>query len=255
MENIFQMFLSTQASFSETDYLAFLSKRVPQDLAEQLTRDANPDISISKYINVNDLVRSLSSYSFPAGPKQNSINVNRLADMLDYTIIGYFLDLVNHHEQHNPYKQVYVVSLYLHSCIHGEMRSSIYVGALLVLAKACRQLDFEARLQISRFIGSLVLIIKQKYVSDPAPISIILVILTTIFAGIVCDINSLIEHAMREEDFAGEWRKAEVEYEDKDLSLDEIRALRQSLSEFFGISEKLQEIAKNFLDEDNSKIA
>jgi hypothetical protein len=198
--------IPTPRRFSAAEYLTYLSLCVPRDLAEQLTRDADPDLRIDEYVEVDDLIRPLSSHSFPAECERRTVGVFRLASILEHTIIGYSLDVENGVGRHDPYKQIYVASLYLYCCLHGAMRSRFYVDALLVLTAAGRQMDLEGRLQVGCFLGSLFPILPRASVADPSPRSTMLIALSALIGSLFDDVRVLTDRTMREEDFARVWQ-------------------------------------------------
>jgi hypothetical protein len=245
MNDAFQKLFPPSAEFSETDYLAFLSQRVPRELDKQLTHDAHPDLMMDEYVEVADLVRPLLRRSFPSDCASHSIAIFRLAGILEYTLSGYTIALSEDRNHDDPYKQIYIASFYLHCCLNGAITGRECVGALLVLVKAAKQLDLDGQFQVSRFIGSLVPIAPRANVSGPAPLSSILIALSVITAGIISSLSMLVEHAMREEDFAQDWKKEEQEFREGYPCLDSMKALRQLVSVSLGASD-LQQIADRF---------
>ena len=101
-------------SFVQADYLAFLSQRVPKDIGKQLNDDGQPDLGWSKSIGIDDLMRPLSSHSFP------SRELREMAGILSYTIICYRNVLEEQPARHDPYKLIYAISLYLHCFVRGQ---------------------------------------------------------------------------------------------------------------------------------------
>ena len=246
MNDAYHRLSSNPGGFTETDYLAFLARRVPQDLGEQLTRDAHPELMLDEYVETVDLMRPLSSHSFPADCDSRVVAVFRLAGILEYTLSRYILDIEKGAHHADPYKQVYIASFYLYCCLRGAIRGREYVGALLVLVKAAGQVELEGQLQVSRFLGSLIPLIPGADVADPAPLSSILIALSLIGATIVSDLSVRAERAMCEEGFVQAWTREQEEFEEGYPCLDAMKALRQVVSDFFGASGKVEQIAFRF---------
>jgi hypothetical protein len=247
MNDAYQALFPEAGGFSEADYLAFLSQRVPECVDEQLTRDAHPDLMLDDFVSVSDLMRPLSSRSFLADRVPRSTAAFRLVGILEYTLVGYELKIERNANRDDPYKHIYVASFYLRSCMQGDVSSDVYVAALLVLVEAAAQIDIEGRLQVSRFIGSLIPVLPHARVADPAPLSTALIALSLVTVSMVSDISSITEIAMREEGFAQAWRKEEEDAGDEGHPiLEAMTALRQSVVTSFGASGKVEQIANRF---------
>lgn len=227
-------------AFNEAEYLSFLSRRVPRDLAEQLTRDAHPELLLDEYVGVADLMRPLLSHVFLEDCDYRSTRFFRLATILEYTLSGYALDIEHERSRAEPYKQIYIASFYLYCCLHGAYRSREYLPTLLVLVNAVKQVDLDGQLQVIRFLGSMTPLVPGASVADPAPLSCMFIASSLILANTLTEISLLAEHAMGEEGFLEAWRKEENEY------LRAMHIVARLTREFFGESGKVEGIARCF---------
>lgn len=246
MNGAYERLFPTPSGFDESEYLAFLSRRAPQDLSEQLTHDAHPELMLDDHVEVADLTRPLSSRSFLADSGSPSTPILRLAGILEYTLSGYALAIRENAHRTDPYKQIYIASFYLHCCLQGPVRSREYVSALLVLVEAAADVALEGQLQVSRFIASLIPKVPKASVADPTPLSTALIALSLIAVNTVGDLSLLTERAMHDEHFTEAWTKEEEECEEGDPSLDAMKALRRAGSAFFAVSGKVEQIAERF---------
>ncbi len=231
-----------EGAFSEREYLVFLSQRVPKDLGDQLTRDAHPDLMIDKYVELADLLRPLSTYSFPEDCDSCSDAVFRLAGILEYALSGYALRIrKGRGGSHDPFKEIYVVSLFLYCCMHGAMKASMYPSALLVLVAATARVDMGSRFQVCGFLASLVPLVTRKRIHDPAPRSCGLIGFALTVGMILCDLMAVAEREIQEEDFVPAWQEYERNWQGS-VSLTAMQLFRSSLAEQFGASGTLSEL-------------
>ncbi len=233
-------------SFVEADYLAFLAQRVPKDIGTQLNGDGQPDLGWSKSIGIDDLMRPLSSHSFP------SRELREMACILSYTIHCYMHALKEQPARDDPYKLIYAISLYLHCFVRGQgPEAGAYMTALGILADVSARLDLETRLQVCRFLGSLVPTICAEattvsaLLNEPAPASSALVALSLIVSSIVSDLSVMAENTMEGESVSSTWA-AEAAYPTTS-SYQGICLLRRCGSEMYGSSGKMRQVADRFL--------
>ncbi|NLE37273.1 MAG: hypothetical protein GX621_04535 [Pirellulaceae bacterium] len=188
------------------DYLAFLALRVPENIEEQLKDDGQPDITMPhQTVRIEDLVNPLSSGAFPAD------NLFDLASLLGFIVIGYEIAIEAKERDEDAYTMIYAASLYLHCFITGDMEptASGYLHALRVMTTMSLKLDLPSRLQVCRFLASLVPAapLDPPEVDTPeAPISSLLLVQAVILSSIVSDISVLAEHVAGIEHLHDEWK-------------------------------------------------
>jgi len=243
MSDVYQRLFPSPGHFSEADYLGFLSSRMPEDLAQQLTRDANPDLTLDKYINVSDLMRPLSHDSFATDHISGANAIFHLLGILEHTLTGYVLRIEKMRSGGDPYKQIYLASFYLSCCLRRGLSCDYYVYALLVLTNAALQTCLEGQLQVSRFIASLIPVISGASVWDATPVSMALFALSLVIANTANDVSLLAELAMLDERFTEEWTKEE-ESERPHPSFKAKKALQRIANEFFGSGGRLEKVAE-----------
>ena len=228
------------ASSVAADYLAFLAERVPNNLAEQLHQDAEPDISMpSQTIDVAYLVRPLSSGRFP------SDNLLHATGLLGYVLIGHGITLGEHPVNIDPYKVIYAASLYLHCFVSGGGApcASGYPNGLHVLVIVCLTLDLQTRLQVCRFLASLVPMLPCGSTDEPAALSILLLALSLIVGSILGDLSVLTKRAMHSE-FLGDSEEARAM---REYAFGEIAVFKSLLSEMYGAAGKVRQGADRLI--------
>lgn len=221
-------------------YLAFLATHVPKDLAEQLHHDALPDIDMpSEIVDPADLVAPLSSGAFPSEKLWN------IAGLLAYTIACYEMEIEHNPSEHDVYKVLYATSLYLYCFISGGgvPEASGYLAALHLMARLSLNLDMESRLQVSRFLASLVLMLPSGSTDEPAALSGLLLTLSIIVGSIVVDLGEITGETMRREHIKHEWSKEQL----GELSSKRIMILKQLLAEMYGIPGRVRQAADRFM--------
>jgi hypothetical protein len=241
-DNLWPQLFPTAEMFREADYLSFLAARVPTDLADQLSRDSWPDLSLNKVIDIADLVRPLSSHSFP------SDKLYDIADVLSFTLMCYQNRLAeDDSENPDPYKLAYAASLYLHCFIrgHGKPRDGAFTPALSMLASTCVRLDLQTRLQVSRFLGSFLPVLRTEDIGEYAPLSSVLVVVSIILGSIVDHLAVMASDAMRSEHIEQAWKEGEGE--ERAPSDEAISDMKRSISEMFGPQGRLRRSADKFL--------
>ena len=140
----------TPGNFVETDFLRLLARKVPRNIAEQLDGDGQPELGLSKSVSIADLIRPLSTYAFP------SDHLDGLSSVLVSMMVGYQLDVTEKRCVLDPYKFIYACSLYLYGFVHGKCPADyVWIPALAMLADISASSDLETRLQVCRFLGSL----------------------------------------------------------------------------------------------------
>ncbi|MHC4179637.1 MAG: hypothetical protein ACYSWU_19165 [Planctomycetota bacterium] len=231
----------TAASPIAADYLAFLAKRVPENLAEHLYSAGEPDISMpSQRVHIEDLMRPLSSKVFPCE------KLDDIASLLGFIVIGHATSFEENGDAEDPYTMLYAASLYVYCFLSagGVPEHSGYVTSMRIMAAVPLRLDLESRLQVCRFLGSLVPMIPTDDSTDePAPLSTLLLALSVIVGSVVSDLSVFTEQAMRSEHIEQEWRAektSEPEFED-------ISALRQLVAEMYSPSGKVRQGENRFL--------
>lgn len=226
------------AAVAAADYLAFLAKRVPKDLAIQLDDDGQPDIGMPhQTVNVADLVKPLSSGVFP------SDNLSHMTDLLGYILIGYGVGPAADPSSVDPYKMIYAGSLYLHCFVNGggSPPASGYVGGIHVLVTASLKLDVPSRLQVCRFFASLVPMLPVGSTDEPAALSGLLLGLSLIIGSILGDVSVFAERVMKSE-FLG----TDAE-ENREYAFEELAVLKNLLVDVFGGSGKVRRGADRFM--------
>ncbi|MBN1911977.1 MAG: hypothetical protein JW818_19805 [Pirellulales bacterium] len=221
------------------DYLAFLAARVPKDIAEQLDTDGQPDIGMPhQTVTIEDLLAPLSSGVFPTE------NLYGLADLLGFIVIGYNTLIDENEGNLAPYKMLYGASLYLY-CFLGNDRepsASGYPCATRVIISVSAALDVPSRLQVCRFLASLVPMVPANETDEPdweTPRSVLLLTLAMIVGGILSDLGVLAEHAMESEHLHQEWNDCD--------SLSGVSDMKKALLEMFGMSRGVREAADRLL--------
>jgi len=226
------------------DYLAFLAERVPQDVAEQLYRDGQPDIGMpAQTVDVTDLVRPLSSGTFPAE------KLAHITGLLGYIVTSHEIGFDENRSGDDPYKMIYAASLYLYCFISGGgvPTASGYLAAIRIMATVSLKLDLQSRLQVCRFLASLVPMLPSGSTDERAPLSSLLLTLSVIVGSIVSDLGMFAEHTMKNEHIGQEWRKEQEAEEAGEPACHRIVVLKQLLLEMFGASGKVRESADRFL--------
>lgn len=144
--------LATPVSSADSEYLSFLARRVPTDLVHQLNRDLQPELKLSQSIAIDDILGPLSSGSFP------NANLFEFTSLLNEGIFYYNVCIREDPNSDNPFKLVYVVSLYLKGLVDacGKGFSRAYPLAIGILARTASKLDLESRLQVARFLSRLI---------------------------------------------------------------------------------------------------
>ncbi len=220
---------ATSGGFIEADYLGFLAQRVPKDIAAQLFDDGQPDIGMQsetvdvadlarpQTVDVADLVRPLSARAFPTE------KLLEAALLLDEIAIGYEIGL-DDGSKDDPYKVIYAASLLLYCRTYAAWVSEgmAYMRALRVVATVSLKLDFESRLQVSRFLGSLVPMLPSGSAEEDqedaplssllltpsfedAPLSSLLLTLSVIVGSVVSDLSIFAERTMKSERIEQAW--------------------------------------------------
>ena len=226
------------AGFAAADYLSFLAKRVPKDLANQLDLDGQPDIGMpSETVTAADLVKPLSSGVFPTD------NLSAMTSLLGYILIGYGFELAENPSDVDPYKVIYAGSLYLHCFVSGggAPPASGYPGGIHVLVTASLKLDVPSRLQVCRFLGSLVPMLPPGSTDEPAPLSGLLLGLSLIIGSILGDVSVFTERVIK-----SEFLETDEEYM-REYAFEEFAVLKKLLVDVFGVSGKLREGADRFM--------
>jgi hypothetical protein len=226
------------ADFNATDYLAFLAKRVPKDLANQLELDGQPDIWMpSQSVKVVDLLKPLSSEKFPTD------NYSDITDLLGYILIGYGIVLKNSPSDIDPYKVIYVGSLYLYCFVSGGGMPSAsgYMTGIHVLVNAALRLDVPSRLQVCRFLSFLVPQLPIGSTDEPAPLSGLLLGLSLIIGSII-DVLSVFTKDVMKSEFLTPGANENREY-----AFEQITVLNKLIMDYFGVSGKLQQGADRFM--------
>jgi hypothetical protein len=241
-DDLWRLLYRTAEAFSEGDYLSFLGERVPRDIEERLDRNSQPDLSLSKAINIADLMRPLSVHSFPSDELFYEV-----ADVLSHTLYGYQGDLADDSKNHDSYELVYVASLYLHCYIrgHGKPHCGPFTFALSALANTCARLDLQTRLQVSWFLSSLLPALRTGGIGDYAPLSSALITVSLILGSVIDHLAVLAFDAMRHEGIEQAWREEEGEM--RAPCHDAISDLKRSISAAFGVRGHLRRSADRFL--------
>jgi hypothetical protein len=235
------LFPTTQM-FREVDYLSFLAERLPTDIADQLNRDAQPDLSLNRVIDIADLVRPLSAGAFP------SDKLYDITDVLSFTLMVYQGKLgESDSAKPHPFKVIYGASLYLHCLIHGhgKPRHGAFTVALGMLANTCVRLDLQTRLQVSRFLGSLLPVMRTEDIWEYAPLSSVLALVCIIVGSILDQLAVLTGETMKSEDIGKAWK--EVEGEERAPSDEAISDLKRLISEMFGPQGRVRQSADQLL--------
>lgn len=262
---------ATGAAFVAADYLAFLAKRVPNDLAQQLDLDGQPDIGMpSSKICAEDLVKPLSTGAFPTTKLWELVNI------LGYILIGYSaqegekaagsLQPLFKKDQ-DPFKMLYAASLYLYCFIRNEAGPGAtgYRDVLRIMAAIPPRMDVQSRLQVARFLFSLVPTLPPNASDEPAPLSSLLLTISLVVGSVFHDLAIYAEQAMQAENFAQEWRELHVATVESEKKVDEsmklvhgdqapvrtfvrpIEALNAMLSDQFGRTGKMRQDADRIL--------
>lgn len=247
MNDLNSMLFAIPGSFKEKDYLTFLSQRVPPDLTIQLISDGGIDLALSKDcgtdIDVSDLVIPLLNLSFRA--KRPTVNILSIASILNHIMIGYGINLREDPKSENPYKVIYIASFNLYGHLNISSCQCGYLNALDLLMIACDKLDFESRLQVCRFLGSLIPSLGLEKKHEPAPISATIIAISIILSNVINDLSLLAEHTMPKEQIGKAWK--EKSEKKRHPYYDTITFLKRSVSDFFGPSGKMRNIADRFL--------
>lgn len=246
INNLGNTLFPAAGSFVEADYLAFLAQRVPKDIETQLNSDGQPDLGWSKSISIDDLMHPLSSHSLPSRELQET------ASILSYIIHCYMHALKEQPARHDPYKLIYAISLYLHCFVRGQgPEAGAYTAALAILADVSARLDLETRLQVCRFLGSLVPTIYAEattvsaLLNEPTPASSIVLALSIIASSVVSDLSVTTENTMKSESVGSAWA-AEEAYPTTS-SYQGILIMKRLVSEMYGPSGKVRQVADRFL--------
>jgi len=240
--HLWRLLFPTTEMFREADYLSFLAERMPKGMADQLSRDSEPDLSLNKVIDIVNLVRPLSSHAFP------SEKLYDIADVLSFTLMCYHCRLgENNSDKPEPYTLIYAASLYLHCFIHGHGRpqDGPFTPALSMLANTCLRLDLQTRLQVSRFLGSLVPAMRIEDISEYAPLSSVLVLVCLILGNVIEQLAVLVGDTIKSENIGQAWEEAEGE--ERAPSDEAISELKRFISEMFGRQGRLRRSADQFL--------
>lgn len=255
INEICKMFFKESNEKADADYLAFLAKKVPKDLDEQLQCDGAPDLSASKEIDVTDLMRPLSSLAFPTD------KLGEFNSIMEYIVISLGTSILEYPNSDDPYKVIYAASLYIYCnlCGPNALETQVYFDALAILASICIRLDLETRLQVIRFLGAFVPIMRSeldkmalpisKHHNDYvpvalAPLSSILIAMSVIVSSILNDLSLAAENTMKSERIRFAWSKEETA---TNTTYELIAILRQLIFEMYGISGKVRQSADRFL--------
>jgi hypothetical protein len=223
------------------DYLAFLAERVPGDLADQLYRDGGTEFTLpSKPMDVAELVRPLLSQAFPCE------NLCEIANILGFIVTIHRIGIDKNADAEDPYKVLYAASLYLYCFLgnDGVPEHSGYAVSIRMMTVAALRLDLQGRLQVCRFLASLVPMFPPIDSTDePAPLSCLLVAISVVLGSIVCEASVFAEQAMQAECVEQNWRPggtSEPEFED-------VSALMQMLFKMHGPSGEVRQAADRLL--------
>lgn len=238
IDGVRELLFPAHGGFATKDYLAFLAQRVPKNLADQLDHDGQPDIGMPcQTITVRDLVEPLSSGVFPTD------NLDDFTNLLGYVLICQQIDL----DEKNPaegdlYKMIYSGSLYLHCFVGGGglPPASGYPGGINVLVTASLRLDVFSRLQVCRFLASLVPVLPVGSTDEPAALSCLLLGLSLIIGSILGDVGVFTEHVMKSEFLA-------PEAEFREFAFEEIVHIKKLLVDVFGASGRVRHAADRFM--------
>lgn len=244
------MLFSMSSGFVEADYLGFLAQRVPKDITDQLYGDGQPDIGmLAQTVDVTDLVRPLSSKAFPAEKLAD------IAGLLGYIVIGHEIGVDENQSEDDPYKMIYAASLYLYCFIRGGgvPVASGYLSAIRIIAAVSSKLDLESRLQVCRFLASLVPMLPSGSTDEDAPLSSLLLTLSIIVGGIVSDLSVFAEHTMKSEHIEQAWSESQEWIASQETAeawksiYNRISAIKQLLLEMYGASGMVRQGADRFL--------
>ena len=233
-ERNWRQLLPLANTFREADYLSFLAARVPTDLAAQLSHDSGPELRLNKNIDIDDLLRPLSSGAFPTD------NLYDIADTLSFVVVVNSIVYNDKRRSLNPYTVIYATTLYLYCFIQGHGKPDIgpFMQALATLARICVELDFETRLHVCRFLASILPALRTIDIEEPAPLSSTLVVIGIVLGGIIEQVLQLTKEAMQRENIGQKWKVDEDEH----LAPSEaaIVDLKRSIAETFGPQGRLQ---------------
>lgn len=234
----------TPNGFCEADFLAYLSQRVPTDIAEQLRRDAHPDLKADEFVDLTDLTRPLSEHCFLSEARCcREVRVH-LTFILEYTLTGYTIHILDGDDQGSPYKWIYVAVFHLYCSMREAVRSREYVSALLVIERAASQIDLEGQLHVSRFLAWLIRVIPKGSVADPTPVSSAVLALSLVLANCMNNLLGLAEQSVAEERFAQSWEKEFLTLiDERTMSMNAMIVLRRLLSENFRVSGRVEQCA------------
>ena len=215
---------------------------------EQLDHDGQPDLGWNDSINVTDLMHPLASRAFP------SSNYWELGFILGYIVNVYTCGVTRQIEYYDPYKVIYVTSLYLHCFVRGKgPEGGAYVASLAMLSYVSMQLDVETRFQVCRFLASLVPTIcaeatrVSSLLNEPAPMSSILATMSAIAGSVVSDLSLIAEKTMKSEKIGETWAEVEVGAYEGTSTCWGVGILRNCLSQMYDISGKMRQVADRFL--------
>jgi len=220
-------------------YLQFLQKQLPHDIAQQLHADVEPEITLMRgKVTPEDLVSPLLTSRFPEE------NLYHLADLLafavacDAPVLRERADLPDE----RLYKSIYVASFYLHCVVIGDCDAPhCYYLGLANLIAVCKHLNVETRLQVVRFLASLVPFFPREGIDPETPETGLLVSCATILGGILVAVARSAEAAMREEDFEAAWELDADDYTESDI------AIRKAIKEVFAPDGALAKAAERIL--------
>jgi len=253
MNDTASMMFPIDADSVAADYLTFLVERVPKDLADQLDRDGQPDIGMpSETTDAADLVRPLSVGAFPTDKLRD------VAAILGGIVIKYVIKqeirlgrigLTGELDDDDPYKMIYAASLYLYCFIRGGglPPASGYLDAIRIVATIPLKLDVHSRLQIARFLASLVPMLPSDATDEPAPLSTLLLALSLVLGSVLSDLGVFAEQTIKSEHLLDAWTKEQAAEAASGLSYNRIAFLKDLLSDMHGLSGKVRQSADRFL--------
>ncbi len=195
---------SSQADDIANDYLGFLAERVPFNLREQLEIDSQPDLGLSSSLGIDALIEPLAVRQFSRSQHR------KIADLTGYVTLSYLNSISD--TQEDPYKVIYIASLYLYNYVHGNgPEASGYSSVLGVLVEVSSRVDLESRLQICRFLSALVPSISAtiklygNLADEDAPLSSVQIAIAIIAGHILSDIADNARRAIKSEGLVKHW--------------------------------------------------